>query len=98
MRRLTSYLLRGGLFVLAVAIAFGGWAYWRKSSDTPAEQRYLLEDITYGDLTQTVSANGTLNPVVLVNVGTQVSGTIRSLSDVESSVNSIVDHMKRGGR
>jgi HlyD family secretion protein len=32
-----------------------------------------------GDLVQTVSANGTLNPVVLVNVGTQVSGTIQHL-------------------
>jgi HlyD family secretion protein len=30
-------------------------------------------------MTQTVSANGTLNPVVLVNVGTQVSGTVTRL-------------------
>ena len=30
-------------------------------------------------MTQTVSANGTLNPVVLVSVGTQVSGTVRKL-------------------
>src|SRR5574340_816829 len=32
-----------------------------------------------GDLTQTVSANGTINPVTLVNVGTQVSGTVKKL-------------------
>ena len=32
-----------------------------------------------GDITQTVSANGTLNPIVLVNVGTQVSGTVTRL-------------------
>ena len=32
-----------------------------------------------GDVTQTVSANGTLNPVVLVSVGTQVSGTVKKL-------------------
>ena len=30
-------------------------------------------------MTQTVSANGTLNPVVLVSVGTQVSGTVKKL-------------------
>jgi HlyD family secretion protein len=30
-------------------------------------------------VTQTVSANGTLNPVVLVSVGTQVSGTVKKL-------------------
>ena len=32
-----------------------------------------------GELKQTVSANGTLNPVMLVNVGTQVSGTVKKL-------------------
>jgi HlyD family secretion protein len=35
--------------------------------------------VSVGDITQTVSANGTLNPVVLVNVGTQVSGTVKRL-------------------
>jgi HlyD family secretion protein len=43
------------------------------------EQRYKLATIETGDVTQTVSANGTLNPVVLVSVGTQVSGTVRKL-------------------
>lgn len=43
-----------------------------------------------GDVTQTVSANGTLNPVVLVNVGTQVSGTVRKLY-VDFN-----DHVKQG--
>jgi HlyD family secretion protein len=38
-----------------------------------------VQTIERGDLTQTVSANGTLNPVVLVNVGTQVSGTVTRL-------------------
>jgi HlyD family secretion protein len=87
MSRLRSNLLRAGLLVLVVAIAFGGWAYWRKSAQTPLEERYQLEEIAYGDLTQTVSANGALNPVVLVNVGTQVSGTVKKLyADFNSKV------------
>jgi HlyD family secretion protein len=87
MRRLTSYLLRIGVLLLAAAIAVAGWAYWRKSSEKPLEQRYQLEEIAYGDLTQTVTANGTLNPVVLVNVGTQVSGTVKKLyADFNSKV------------
>jgi len=87
MSRLRANLLRAGLFVLVVAIAFGGWAYWRKRTETPPEQRYQLEEIAYGDLTQTVSANGALNPVVLVNVGTQVSGTVKKLyADFNSKV------------
>ena len=40
---------------------------------------YETEAVVLGDLTETVSANGTLNPVTLVNVGTQVSGTVRQL-------------------
>jgi HlyD family secretion protein len=43
-----------------------------------------------GDVTQTVSANGTLNPVVLVSVGTQVSGTVKKLY-VDFN-----DHVKKG--
>ena len=35
--------------------------------------------VEQGEVTQTVSANGTLNPVVLISVGTQVSGTVRKL-------------------
>jgi HlyD family secretion protein len=87
LQHLTSMLLRVGIPVLVVAIALGGWAYWRKSNETPLEQRYQLEEIAYGDVTQTVSANGTLNPVVMVNVGTQVSGTVKKLyADFNSKV------------
>jgi HlyD family secretion protein len=42
-------------------------------------QRYNTQAIDRGDITQTVSANGTLNPVTLVSVGTQVSGTVKKL-------------------
>lgn len=40
---------------------------------------FRTEAVTRGELAQTVSANGTLNPVVLVNVGTQISGRILRL-------------------
>lgn len=66
-----------GLAVLA--LAGGGAVLYRSQSGPAPEQRYRLQTIERGDLTQTVSANGTLNPVVLVNVGTQVSGTVRKL-------------------
>jgi HlyD family secretion protein len=86
-RRYTSLLLRVGVLLVVAAAALGGWAYWRQNSQMPAEQRYQLEEIGYGDVTQSVSANGTLNPVVLVNVGTQVSGTVKKLyADFNSKV------------
>ncbi|HYQ99128.1 MAG TPA: efflux RND transporter periplasmic adaptor subunit, partial [Casimicrobiaceae bacterium] len=55
----------------AVAVA-GGWIAWTQTRDA-SRVKYRTTAVTTGDITQTVSANGTLNPVVLVNVGTQVS-------------------------
>jgi HlyD family secretion protein len=40
---------------------------------------YTTASLDYGDITQTVSANGTLNPVTVVQVGSQVSGTVQKL-------------------
>lgn len=40
---------------------------------------YRTEPVTRGDVQQTVTATGTVNPVTTVLVGTQVSGTIKSL-------------------
>ncbi len=64
------------LAVLATAAAL--LFYWQADRRSP-EERYRLTPVEMGELTQTVSANGTLNPVTLVNVGTQVSGRVRTL-------------------
>jgi HlyD family secretion protein len=42
-------------------------------------ERFLTQDVVRGDITRSVTATGSLNPVDLVQVGTQVSGTIRTL-------------------
>ncbi|HNB68698.1 efflux RND transporter periplasmic adaptor subunit, partial [Accumulibacter sp.] len=71
---------RKSLFVVGLGLLAAGGAYWYQQNETQsAEQRYKLQAVEKGDITQTVSANGTLNPVVLVNVGTQVSGTVTKL-------------------
>jgi HlyD family secretion protein len=68
------------LILLLLAIAGGGgYVYWQKSQQKTELNRYRIVKVEQGDVTQTVSANGTLNPVVLVSVGTQVSGTVRKL-------------------
>ena len=61
------------------ALAGGAWWYSNQQAAQNPEQRYKLATLDKGEVTQTVSANGTLNPVVLVSVGTQVSGTVRKL-------------------
>ena len=70
---------KSALALLLITLAAGGAYWYRQSSEQSLEQRYKVQAIERGDLTQTVSANGTLNPVVLVNVGTQVSGTVTRL-------------------
>jgi HlyD family secretion protein len=77
--RVWAWIWRVVPLVLLATAAFAGWQMWRKTEEKPLDQRYQLEEVAIGDVTQTVTANGTLNPVVLVNVGTQVSGTVRKL-------------------
>lgn len=63
------------LLLLAV-LAAGSYALWKMRAP---EVKYRTTEAKLSDITQSVSANGTLKPVVLVNVGTQVSGTVRRL-------------------
>jgi HlyD family secretion protein len=67
------------LSIVALVIVGGGLAVWGYASGISPSDRYKLQAIEAGPLTQNVSANGTLNPVILVNVGTQVSGTVNQL-------------------
>jgi HlyD family secretion protein len=63
--------------VSIVIIGSGIILYWNFFHDTPVQFRTQV--IQKGDVSQTVSANGTINPVTLVSVGTQVSGTVKKL-------------------
>lgn len=67
------------VFILLAAIAYGAFYYYEKSHQPKPEDLYRLDEITQGDIEQTVSANGTLNPVSLISVGTQISGIVRKL-------------------
>jgi len=61
--------------VLAAAVAV--YIYWgRVEEDRPAVTSAV---VTRGDVVETVEATGTLRAVTTVQVGTQVSGTIKAL-------------------
>lgn len=66
------------LIILAITVA-GAYYYYQQSHQIKPEDLYRLDEVTQGDIEQTVSANGTLNPVSLISVGTQVSGIVRKL-------------------
>ncbi|HSL92031.1 MAG TPA: efflux RND transporter periplasmic adaptor subunit, partial [Candidatus Limnocylindrales bacterium] len=72
--------------VLVVALAAAGGAYLYISKNSKALP-YRTARVERGDITQAVSATGTLNAVTTVQVGSQVSGTIRKIFvDFNSSV------------
>lgn len=63
-----------------------GWFLFN-SKNGNHNQKYRTQPIDRGPIIQSVSANGTLNPVSLIQVGTQVSGTISKIYvDYNSSV------------
>jgi HlyD family secretion protein len=63
------------------------WSSFDGSADAP---QYRTAKITRGDIAEVVTANGTLNPMELVTIGTQVSGQI---SKIYVNVN---DEVKKG--
>lgn len=65
------------IVLILVTVAYFYWGGDEKP-ETRGEQ-YVTRTIDRSDIVQTISANGTLTPVVLVNVGTQISGTVAKL-------------------
>ena len=58
--------------------AYYGWRYYAKQAEE-APPDYRTAVVSRGDITQTVTANGQINPLRTVVVGSQVSGIITDL-------------------
>src|SRR5438552_15978641 len=62
-------------------------AFVLRQCHTRGAANYQTATVTRGPITQAVTATGTLNPVINVQVGSQVSGNIAKLfADVNSQV------------
>ncbi len=71
--------------VMAIGLAIGGYVFFNGERKIPI--RYRTATVDRGSVISIVSATGTINPVVTVQVGTQVSGMIKSLhADFNSRV------------
>lgn len=62
---------------IVVVVAIGAFFLWPSSSASTAS--YRTEAVSRGSVAQAISANGTLKPVKVVNVGAQISGRIAAL-------------------
>lgn len=77
----------GGAVVLLLA-AGGGWYWWNQRA--AAAPTYTTQTVARGDLTLTVTANGTIQPTRSINIGSELSGTVLK---VNVDVN---DRIKKG--
>lgn len=74
-----------GVALLAAAGATFVW--WQDRQVAQAAPRYVTEPVTRGNLTITVTANGTLQPTRQVSLGSELSGTIKRVHvDVNDTV------------
>jgi HlyD family secretion protein len=74
------------IIAVVAAIGIGSIAYSRANSMSK-EAAPITASVTRGDVVEKVNATGTLQPVTTVQVGTQVSGTIKALyADFNSEV------------
>jgi HlyD family secretion protein len=79
-------------FAIGLLLVVGGAAAYLQSDQPPAvpESKFHTALVDVGNITQTVTATGTINPVALINVGSQMSGTVVELN---ADFN---DHVKKG--
>ncbi len=81
-RRLKQYLA----IALAIIVAVIMGVAMRKGNDSDVKQ-YKTEEVRRGDLTVVVTATGTLQPKNKVDVGSELSGTVKSVkADYNSRV------------
>jgi HlyD family secretion protein len=71
----TTWIIGGAL--LLAGLGTGGYVYL--NGDQKAPVRYKTAKIERDTVTQAVTATGTINPVITVQVGSQVSGIIKAL-------------------
>ena len=67
------------LIILAL-LGGAGYGYWYWKQSQKSAPQYQTGTVTRGDLVQVVTATGQLNPVTNVQVGSQISGMIQTLS------------------
>ena len=71
----TTWIVGGA--VLLAGLGTGGYVYVNGNQKPPV--KYKTAKIERGTVTQAVTATGTINPVITVQVGSQVSGIIKAL-------------------
>ena len=64
------------IIIILILVGVGLWIYFGTRTK---KKDYITIDIIRGDIVQTVTATGEIQPVNTINVGSQVSGTIENI-------------------
>ncbi|HEX7441140.1 MAG TPA: efflux RND transporter periplasmic adaptor subunit [Caldimonas sp.] len=84
-----TWYRRRGLWAgaMLVALLAGGAWYWKVRQAADAAPSYTTQAVGRGDLTLTVTANGTLQPTRSISIGSELSGTVLKVNvDVNDQV------------
>lgn len=75
------------IIIIAIVLAAGGFFLLGGMGSKGPDQKYRRMSVERGEIRSVVTATGTINPVVTVLVGSQVSGTVKDLhADFNSPV------------
>lgn len=87
-----AWYLRSVLWITLVLLLFSaaGLWWWMAAKAAKAAPSYTTQAVTRGNLTLTVTANGTIQPTRAINIGSELSGTVLK---VNVDVN---DRIKKG--
>lgn len=80
-KSLARFIFRAKVLIplILIAIVAGGYVQYQKKVEEARADRYRTVTVDKGAVVQRITANGTVNPVTVVSVGTQVSGTVTKL-------------------
>jgi HlyD family secretion protein len=65
--------------IVLAALAAGGWYFYESRNASSEAPTFNTTTVAKGDILQTVTATGTLEPVISVDVGSQISGLVKKL-------------------
>ncbi len=75
------------IFIILFVVVLGGFLYYQFIEQKGTNQKFRTVKVERGEISSIVTATGTINPVITVLVGSQVSGTIKALyADFNSQV------------
>jgi len=87
-KRFFGWIWRNKWWIIIILIVCGLLCWWLCPFGKNKKKDYITIDVTRGNIIQTVTASGEIQPVNTINVGSQVSGTIEDIFvDYNSHVN-----------